>query len=66
MTFREVTKEEFYAAMGPLDVHPQIVTRWPYTAEWRLQWGMKRAVVGKTVITEGRGTLITTYFLVEA
>ena len=44
---KEVTKEQFYALMGPLNVHPRIMTSYPYTSEWRLQ-DMSRKMVGKT------------------
>lgn len=30
----EVTRDEFYACMGPLDVHPH---PWPNRTEWKLR-----------------------------
>jgi hypothetical protein len=37
----EVTKEEFYKRMGPLNVHPQIVGQYPYTSIFRDQRTMQ-------------------------
>jgi len=43
---RQVTKDDFYAAMGPLNVHPTITNdKWPYTSDWMVG----RVVVGRTV-----------------
>ncbi len=33
-SWRTVSKEEFFATVGRLDVHPRIVGRWPYTSFW--------------------------------
>lgn len=32
MNYREVSKDEFYAVVGPQDVHPDIVGDYPFTA----------------------------------
>ncbi len=32
--WREVTKEEFYADMGPRNVHPSPIGKYPYTTLW--------------------------------
>ena len=40
MTRRQVTKDEFFAAIGGRDVHPCIRRMpWPYTSDWRLNRG---------------------------
>ena len=45
--FREVSKDTFFAAIGPLNVHPQIQPGpWPYTSLFKLPSGR---VMGKTV-----------------
>lgn len=62
---KQVSKDEFYKAVGPLDVHPNIVTKWPYTSEWRLQNDIARTLIGKTVLREERGHVLTEYFLVK-
>lgn len=57
---KDVTKEQFYALMGPLNVHPRIMTSYPYTSEWRLQ-DMSRKMVGKTIDRRDGGHIVTTY-----
>lgn len=39
-----VTREQFFAAVGNLDVHPRIVSDWPYRSEWRLQDNSRKIV----------------------
>ena len=61
--FRPVSKEQFYAAMGPLNVHPQIVDdKYPYTTEWRSQ-NNGRLIVGKSIWKIENGVQVTDYFL---
>jgi len=56
---RQVSKNEFYARMNPLNVHPRIVEdHWPYTSTWELQ--PSRLVIGKSV---GQQDGSYTYFL---
>jgi hypothetical protein len=38
-TRRQVSRDEFYEAMGPLNVHPCPVGPWPYTSLWKLNGG---------------------------
>lgn len=60
--FREVTKDEFFAHIGPRDVHPRIVSaKWPYTAEWELRPG--RTVVGRTTGRVERGAEVKSYWI---
>ena len=61
---RQVTKDQFYAAVGPLNVHPSIQPgSWPYTSLWKLQSGDQRTV-GKTVgRLEQPGKAATDYYL---
>lgn len=55
---REVTKEEFFKKMNPLDVHPRIVSDWNdeigYVQEWRLQ-NLARTLVGKSQSGDAKG-----------
>lgn len=37
--FAEVTKEQFFAKIGPLNVHPRLIGSYPYASEWRMQNG---------------------------
>ena len=46
----EVTKEEFYRAIGPLNATPTPVGTYPYTNEFRLFYS--RRLVGKIVPSE--------------
>lgn len=55
---RQVSKDEFFAKMNPLDVHPRIQGRYPYTSLWELQYS--RRVIGKSV---GHQDGSHTYFL---
>ena len=40
----QVTKDQFFAAIGKCNVHPRIVGSWPYRSEWRLQAGDRRLI----------------------
>lgn len=61
---RAVTKEAFYAAIGGLDVHPQIQPGpHPYTSIWKLRYGGR--VVGRSVGRKGDGLTVTDYYLSE-
>jgi hypothetical protein len=63
---REVTRDEFYAVIMPLNVHPVPEGRYPYTSNFKTPDGR---IIGKVV---GRFTnppngypIITEYFLME-
>jgi len=60
---RAVTKEEFFAVIGPKNVHPRIVSEWNnvtgYTQEWRLQ-GVSQKLIGKS---SGTGSANARYWL---
>ncbi len=60
----EVTKDEFYAAMGRMDVHPQPVGPYPYTSLFKTKSG---EVLGKAVdyFPEGKALYETRYYLVK-
>jgi hypothetical protein len=64
---RKVTQDEFYAHIGPLDVHPSIRPGpWPYTSDWKLRSGL---IVGKSVavyINGKNGLTRNEYYLSEA
>lgn len=62
---RKVTKEQFFAPIYAknLDVHPRIVTSFPYTSSWEFHRQTDRAVYGKTVDNVDRGRINTEYFL---
>ena len=63
LNFRLVSKEQFYAAMRPLDVHPQISNdKYPYSTEWRLQKN-GRLIVGKSIGKIEGGVYAADYFL---
>lgn len=47
---REVTKDQFYAKIGPLNVAGRITTdKWPYTMEFCNQAGYSREPLAKIV-----------------
>ena len=62
---REVSKEEFFASVRNLDVHPRIVSSFPYRSEWRLQRGISRQLIGVTqdYFPPGKKLTETRYFL---
>ena len=41
-----VDKATFYATIGPMDVRPCIVTKWPYRSEYRLHNIIGQPLVG--------------------
>lgn len=45
--WREVSQEVFYQAMEGLNVHPRIVTGWPYTSQFETP---DRQIYGVTVL----------------
>lgn len=59
---RQVTKDEFFAVMGPQNVMPSIKTGWPYTSDWELP---NREVLGRSVIRIERGIQETDWFVKE-
>lgn len=64
--WREVTKDEFYANIGPKNVHPRIVTdTWPYTSVFVCRHG---DVHGKKIgyIPEGKADEVKRYMLPSA
>ena len=59
---KAVTKEQFFAVICPLDVHPSIAPGpWPYTSIWKMRNNQR--VVGKSVDHESAE--LTEYFLEE-
>jgi hypothetical protein len=59
---KEVTKEEFYKSVGPLNVHPHIIGNYPYTSIYQFP---DRREHGRTVdyIPEGKALAETRYYL---
>ena len=62
--WKEVTHDEFFRVIGPQDVTPVAVGRWPYTSEWKTR---QLRVIGKTVdyLPEGEALTKTRYLLLE-
>jgi len=60
---RQVSRDEFYKALGALDVHPHIQPpeRYPYRSVWELR--QSRQTMGETVGRDENGKLLTDYFL---
>jgi len=60
---RKVTKEVFFATVGPLNVHPRIINEsYPYTSDWMVNNG--RDSVGRTVgVYETPGVVVNEYYL---
>lgn len=44
---REVTQDEFYAAIGPVDCHPRLSDDYPYTSTFETRRG--RLEVGRII-----------------
>ena len=59
----KVSRDEFFKAVARMNVHPQIVTNYPYTADWRLQSEPMRQPVGRTVDRVDGGSIVTDYYL---
>lgn len=62
---RQVSKEEFFKPIYDkgLDVHPSIVTKYPYTSIWNFHRKFGEPAYGKTVDRVERGLLHTDYFV---
>lgn len=62
---REVTKDEFYKAIGPFDCHPDIVGRYPYTSLFRMQRSERgfqfREIIGR--VEDGDTNTASRYFI---
>lgn len=60
--WREVTRDEFFRCIGPLNVHPHIQPGpYPYTSIWRTP---DRTEIGKSVDSyDDRRTLKTMWYL---
>lgn len=64
MSERRVTKDQFFAPIYDLglDVHPDIISRFPYTSEWRHQKRIGRPLYGRTVQRLEGALIVTDYF----
>jgi hypothetical protein len=65
-----VTKQEFYAAIGPRDIRGRIVTSWPYTTDfldYRTQVLVGRSIESRDFEVRADGTCgqVTTYYIDE-
>lgn len=59
---REVTKEEFFKAIGPLDVHPKPLGDYPYLSEFRTRAGFPRGWI-KDGVKYGKPNYGNRYYL---
>lgn len=57
--WKEVTSEEFMRVIGPQDVHPTPVGKYPYTSLFKDRQGR---VKGK-IVSEGIAVITNTYLL---
>ncbi len=64
---REVTKDEFFKPIRDkgFDVHPSIVSKFPYTSLWKFPRKFGEPVYGKTVDRKEGGRILTAYFVAE-
>ena len=62
MNFKEVSQRDFFAGIGPQNVHPQPVGPWPYTSLFKTPHGDVR---GKIVdyLPEDSGVAESRYYL---
>lgn len=60
-----VGKEEFFRRIRDerLDVHPRIITRFPYTSNWEFHRMPSRPLFGATVDRVEGGKIVTEYFV---
>jgi hypothetical protein len=59
---REVSKEEFFAFVGKLDVHPTPVGNWPYTSIFKDRAGVERGRI-VNFIPAGSALSVPSFFL---
>lgn len=60
--WREVSKEDFYAEIGPQNVSPTADGKWPYTSRFVTPRGDVRGIC-EDYLTEGYGLTESRYFL---
>lgn len=66
MQLTRVSRETFYAAIGPLDVHPVAMDTYPYTSEFKTREGRLVGIAASHYTTPGFLWPITTeYYLVR-
>ena len=54
MTFKQISKEQFFSTVGQLDVHPRVLVESFKTPTHVSVWELKnRAVVGRSESTNG-------------
>lgn len=64
--FLPVTKEQFFTYISDLDVHPSIVSSWPYRSEWRVRHTRKLCGISQERLVRPEhpnGLTETTYYL---
>lgn len=59
---KQVTREEFFAAIGPQNVHPCPVGPYPYTSVFKTPAGHERGRIVETM-QEGKAHPSAAYFL---
>jgi hypothetical protein len=65
-TLKPVTREEFFACVCPLNVHPRIVSSWPYRSEWRLQDNSRKLIgISQEQLVRPEYPCTTIYYLVQ-
>lgn len=62
--FKEVTKAVFFQVIGPLNVHAELLGRYPYTSIFKTQDSARR-VVGKIEPIEDRYPYAQKYLIAE-
>ena len=62
---KPVSKEEFFKPIfaDGLDVHPSIVSAFPYTSVWEFHRMLRKTAYGKTVDRIEGGKIVTDYFI---
>jgi hypothetical protein len=62
-----VSKDEFYRRIyeGGLDVHPSIVTRFPFTSDWKFHRRLGQPLFGRSVQRVEGGRIETDYFVAQ-
>ncbi len=62
MARREVTKDEIFKAIGPLNVHPRPTGEWPYTSHFQTPSGEIRGTI-EHYLPEGSALPKSRYWL---
>jgi hypothetical protein len=62
---KEVTKEQFYKVIGPLDVVSSVIGDFPYTTEYKFRNGGLKGKVVDRMGKDDEDHTVSTYYLIS-